>query len=210
MPIHKYLTSGCSYYGKLLPLYLHSIDNRRLCVFGQYRELNTWSINSIRFSNITYLKHCHETELLTEFQHYINQSNDNCQTHKPANPYYSTISYCTATHYTNFLSRVLRYHITRDKSHGHHGNSLSDTQNDTVCLLYDIFQLWATADSYFHSRSHRSPSGSPRMLAEFARSTRYVSLPVFGVTGVTVIWLQTCCHHPYRGESALDRSPFII
>ena len=55
-------------------------------------------------------------------------------------------------------------------------------------------------------------AGSPRILAEFARSARRFSFPVFGVTGVAVIWLQTRCHQPHRdrGESRLDLSPFII
>lgn len=43
-------------------------------------------------------------------------------------------------------------------------------------------------------------SCSPQVLAEFARSARCVSFPVFRVSGVTVISLQTCCHHPYRGS----------
>lgn len=71
---------------------------------------------------------------------------------------------------------------------------------DTKLLLNHLFSL----------RSDRSSAASPRMLAEFARSACCFSIPVFGVTGVTVIWLQTRSHHPYRGESGLDLSPFII
>lgn len=74
------------------------------------------------------------------------------------------------------------------------------TVSVSTCLLWTCLM-----------RSDRQMSdGSPRVLAEFARSACCVSFPVFGVTGVTVIWLQTCCHHPYRGESGLDLSPFII
>lgn len=53
-------------------------------------------------------------------------------------------------------------------------------------------------------------SSSPRVLAELPRSADCFSIPVFGVAGVAVIDLQTCSHHPYRGESGLDLSLFII
>lgn len=51
---------------------------------------------------------------------------------------------------------------------------------------------------------------SPRVLAEFTRSACCFLIPVFGVTWVAIIWLQTRSHHPHNGESALDLSPFII
>ena len=80
----------------------------------------------------------------------------------------------------------------------YHSKSACPNTGDTKLLLRGPFGL----------SSDILPAGSPRMLAEFARSACCFSIPVFGVTGVTVIWLQTCSHH--RGESGLDLSPFII
>lgn len=62
----------------------------------------------------------------------------------------------------------------------------------------------------FEWRTDGLLADSPRMLAEFTRSACCFLIPVFGVTWVAIIWLQTRSHHPHRGESALDLSPFII
>lgn len=51
-------------------------------------------------------------------------------------------------------------------------------------------------------RTNRFTVASPRTLVEFTRSALGFSFPVFCVTGVAVIGLQTCCHHPYRWKSA--------
>lgn len=123
--------------------------------------------------------------------------------------------------HTEFGTHVIKKRLT-----GRWQEMISTGWRNPPCHIADLSwqqwgynAVWNLIVSLTLHLSRRAPfvvwiyaqlADSPRMLAEFAKSSRSRLIPVFGVTWVAIIWLQTRSHHPYRGESALDLSPFII